>query len=379
MSVIRPRLPADPLQYEAVGPDGRPWEPGDFAGRLDDIRRALIAEPKMLDLPGQLLADYGSRRPASRLLAILSEARRIRDAVDRVVIVAGGRISESTRLLVRSCCHPFHSHLPRGSRGGKPRLTWLDANSDNDRAHGLLDLVAPEGGPRSRDLLDQWAILAIGSHVDGQAVVATTNLLTAALEKTGACDAGGIAARFVAVAAPQSTLACFAASLGSDQRFHDEAQVDSPTAVFTAAVLLPAAIAGIDIVRLLEGAAAMLTRFTEAPVAINPVLIDAAFRDHAAREAHLEGHVFAGGGPALAGLSAWGRSIRPVPPESASLVTYVTIAESRRPRLGPEHAAASAGQPVTIRLPRLDEHALGQLLQFMILSAAVEQRLRESV
>ena len=34
---------------------------------------------------------------------------------------------------------------------------------------------------------------------------------------------------------------------------------------------------------------------------------------------------------------------------------------------------------VTIRLPRLDEHALGQLLQLLAVSAAVEERLRQAV
>lgn len=39
----------------------------------------------------------------------------------------------------------------------------------------------------------------------------------------------------------------------------------------------------------------------------------------------------------------------------------------------------SPAAAVTIRLPRLDEHALGQLLQLLSLSAAVEERLRQAV
>ena len=42
--------------------------------------------------------------------------------------------------------------------------------------------------------------------------------------------------------------------------------------VFTAVGLLPASLVGIDVVRLLEGAAAMTRRFRESPVSENPVL-----------------------------------------------------------------------------------------------------------
>ena len=54
-----------------------------------------------------------------------------------------------TRALFEACCHPFHNELPRGERGGRPRLSFEGFNMDNDSAQGLLDLVAPAGKPRN--------------------------------------------------------------------------------------------------------------------------------------------------------------------------------------------------------------------------------------
>lgn len=113
MSVLRPRPPEDPLAY-----DGGGWSPGPLADRLAAIRDRLVAAPGELGLAPRTLEEYDTRRPESRLFAILSAARRIREAVDRLVIVAGGSIGPATRLLAASCCHPFHDQLPRGERGG---------------------------------------------------------------------------------------------------------------------------------------------------------------------------------------------------------------------------------------------------------------------
>ena len=148
MSVIRPRPLADPLVLEAAGAWG---EPG-FSSQLEDslarARAALLGQFAGLDLARLTLEAYNTRRPASGLYAILQAAGRIREAVDRLVIVAGGGIGPATRLLAATCCHPFHNQLSRGERGGRPRLAWLDGGSTTDDIRGLLDVVAPPGRPR---------------------------------------------------------------------------------------------------------------------------------------------------------------------------------------------------------------------------------------
>ena len=426
MSVIRPRHPEDPLGHEATGPDGGLWKPGSLAGPLAEARGSLLAEPADTDLPRRLLAEYDTRRSESRLFAILAEARRIRDLVDRLVVVSGGGhtsgggIAAGTRLLVDCCCHPFHDQLARGERGGRPRLTWIDGRFDNDRLHGLLDLIAPVGRCPSDDLLDRWAILAIELSSDDLARedlpgLTTLRLLLATLLGGGDGGRNRVSERFVAVAAAGSRLTALAQALECRGHFTAEPELDSPAGLFTTAGLLPAAVAGIDVVQLLKGAAAMLVRFAEAPQVYNPVLADAA-TCVAARAAGLPGRSFSGGGRHLAELATWQGDIRPVSAGAAAFVTHLSVGVPRRDRLvlpgleaaaksdgldelvghtWPERVAATPsheprpspgplsgslsgslhGPTATIRLPRLDEHAVGQLLQLLVLSSAVERRL----
>jgi len=394
MSVIRPRPPEDPLSHEAVGPNGRPWQENlpvaplaaGIGDRLETIRSQMVAAPAALDLPRRLLDEYGERRPSSRLFAVLAEARRIREACDRLVIAAGGSLGPATRLFAAACCHPFHDQLSRGDRGGRPRLAWVDGQTDNDRLQGLFDLIAPPGRPRPCDLLDRWALLAIDPAAD-PALLATVELLVERLVAEQGSEAAAAAERFVAIATPGGRLAALAVALGGARSLAAEPELETAAGAFSAAGLLPAAVAGIDVVQLLKGATAMLVRFAEAPAAGNPVFADAVCL-HVARGAGRAGRGFAGSGLPLAELSAWEQCLRPAPVGSLAVVTRLVIEGPRRDRL-PLPAAVSeavsdavsetAGPAIEIRLPRLDEHSLGQLMQLLILSAAVERELERPV
>lgn len=362
-----------------MGADGQPWSVNDQASALEATRDALVREPLSLDLPRKLLDEYGTTRTTSRLFAILSEARRLRESVDRLVIVADRVIAAGTRLLVASCCHPFHDQLPRGDRGGRPRLLWLDADADADRIQGMLDVVAPEGRPRSADLLDQWAALVVDSPSHEDAIVARAEVLVEAMGAGVSCDA--VRDRLVTVAQAGSRLALFGDTIGCSCQCMSEPDLGSALVVFDWPSLLPAAITGINIVRLLEGAEAMLVRFAEAPAESNPVLVDAAFRNGAAREQGLAGSIFTSRLPALADFSSWMEHVWPAPPATAAVVTSVESVEVRRafPKTLPMMRGSTTKPHVTIRLPRLDEHSLGQLLQLAILSAAVAARLPEAL
>lgn len=361
MSVIRPRPPEEPLEYRLAARSPGPLLSPGLNAELDAVRAALVADPAGVESAARLLADYDTQRPTSELFAILGQARRIRDAVDRLVVVASGGIGPAIRLLVATGCHPFHDQLSRGDRGGRPRLSWLDPAASNDELQGLLDLLAAPPPPHD-DLLDRWALLV----ADGATAAApAAAMLRERLEAAVGGNADALATRLV-------TLGAGAAS-GSTRATGVE--------VFSAAGLLPASIAGLDVVRLLKGAAAMLQRFAEAPPDANPPLLDAAVARRAAA-AGRSGRLFAGQGGWLKDLSAWHDCLRDAPPGTAAAVTWVTPGEPRRdplPGLGVAEAAAADTADVQIGLPRLDEHAIGQLLQLSILSAAVERRLPEGV
>ena len=413
MSVIRPKLPEDPIEYETAAesaaggspPQHRDAVKTDLDRELERARQDVLGDADATR-PDRLLDAYntGGVRAGSQLFAILQAARRIRDTVDRVIVLGGGCGPMGTRAIFESCAHPRHNELSRGERGGRPRLSFVDASLDNDAIQGLFDLVAPAGKPRSSDLLDQWAVVVTDATGDGPGTAAATRLFLAAMLESVSGERAALAERLVPIARPSGGLASLASSLGCASAFTRPEDAGEAGAVFTAVGLLPAAIVGIDVVRLLQGAAAMTRRFREAPVADNPVL---QYGGMPRLMAEHEGvaRVFASRSSQLDAVGRWHGlvSARKGLPLTTTLITNLVAREPRRdplvvpPLAGssgdedgldhlvgtswPElpasaHATQASHQPPadTIRLPRIDEHSIGQLLQFVVLTNLLESR-----
>jgi glucose-6-phosphate isomerase len=401
MSVIRPKPPEDPLRYDpsaafATGAISRQAVAG-LADRLEAVRREVLgdadrgpatggaaADVAFLGLPDRLLADYSTTRPQSELFAILREARRVREAVDRVVVIGGAGI-DGTRAIVEACCHPFHNELGRGERGGRPRLSFAAGDLDNDVAQGLLDLVAPHGRPRGDDLLDRWALVVVEER--GGVETTATPVFLAALRDAVGGDERLLAERVVPIRVASGLVAEPVVRSGRPAAFAIPTGLGGGSAVFTAVGLLPASIAGCDVVRLLEGAAAMNRRFREAPVADNPVLQFAAVSRVATAGSGIAARGLASKSRQLAAVGWWHDRLRAatagtVGAGGGAVLTGLMVGECRRDRLvppspGPDAAREerAGGATAEILLPRLDEHAVGQLLQMLMLATAIEDRL----
>lgn len=431
LSVIRPKPPEEPIGYAPGATAG--GMSAALAARLDAIREGLgaadappgrpaPATAACIDLPDRLLADYGRERPASELFAILRAARRIRDTVDRVIVLSGVGSVLATRAVFESCCHPFHNELSRGERGGRPRLSFAGFALDNDSAQGLLDLVAPPGRPRGSDLLDRWALIVVGGAGRTRETVLTTRLFLAALAESVGSDRRLLAELVVPIAAAEPGHGDPARILGCVDAFAIPGAVDPGFSPFTAASLLPAAVVGMDVVRLLQGAAAMSRRFREAPLGSNPAL-DFAAACHLDHQAGAPARVLWSPTDRLQSLGCWyarlraerlGREVWVATPLRAALatsreerggigadgsripVTRLVVGEPRRdplvlpalPFLGHDEdgldalvgtawpalqaGAAPSWRGAEIVLPRVDEHAIGQLLQMLMLSTVVE-------
>lgn len=386
MSVLRPRPPADPLVFVPETPSDPP------TGDRVPARRLVAALAPLIDQPARLLADYRLERPTSELYAMLQAARRLRDHNERIVVVAPAAEATAARAILETCCHPFHADLPRAERGGRPRITFTGDRFANDRDQGLLDLVAPAGRPQGNDLLDRWALVIVAGRTLPAAVAATARLFLHALMDGAGGAAGVIDDRFAAVGAP---LAPLTESLRVPPPFTAPGYATGCHGVFTAATLLPAAIAGIDVVRLLEGAVAMNMRLDEAPPEDNPVLgLLAAWRRR--DDGTCRRHRLASDDERLARLIEWFDTLqdRSFADATQGTTTRLVAAEPRRDplRLPPAHprtphgdglpvddligatwpdleARATAGSSTSaIRLPRVDEHAIGQLVQMLLLA-----------
>ncbi|NDC52867.1 MAG: glucose-6-phosphate isomerase [Planctomycetia bacterium] len=454
MSVVRPKPPEDPLHYDpaAVFAAGG-ISAADVAAlgpRLDAARAESLADldrwrdggarpgealdPAFIDLPDRLLAAYHADRAQSELFAILTTARRLREAVDRVVVLGIGGSYMGTRALFEACCHPFHNELPRGERGGRPRLSFEGFNIDNDSAQGLLDLL---GGPgRGDDLLHRWAVLVVSkSGGTLETAVATRLFLRALLDAVGG-DRRRLAELVVPITGKTGRLADLAKAIGCPDVFDIPDGVGGRFSVFTAVGLLPAATVGIDVVRLLEGAAAMNRRFREAPAAENPVLRFVGVSHLAEERMGASIRVLSSWSNRLEAVGLWydqllseslgkaGKGATPLTTVTTrdlhsrgqqhqegrrdKLITNLIVGEPRRDRLtlpalgsiaadedrlddlvgkswpdmlaaaaaGTNEAYAQDKRPTAdIILPRIDEHTVGQLLQMLLLATVVEGRL----
>ena len=455
MSNVRPTPSDDPISYDAeavLATGGISQADLDgLAGPLEQARAASLADldrwrsgqagsepldPAFIDLPERLLADYGTSRPESELFAILQTAKRLREAVDRVVVLGIGGSYMGTRALFESCCHPFHNELSRGERGGRPRLSFEGFNIDNDSAQGLLDVLAPAERADADDLLTQWALLVVSKSGGTLETAVATRLFLRELAVAVGHDPARLAERLVPITGASGKLASLATTLGCPDVFGIPDGVGGRFSVFTAVGLLPASIVGIDVVRLLEGAAAMTRRFREAPPAENPVLQYVAVSHLAETQMAATIRVLSSWSNRLEAVGFWydqllseslGKDEKGATPLTAvttrdlhsrgqqhqegrrdKLITNLCVGEPRRDPLalppltgsdgnedqlddligtswpamltaatdGTNEAYASVQRPTaTIQLPRIDEHTVGQLLQMLMLATVVEGRL----
>jgi len=354
MSVIRPRPPTDPIMHEVPAA----WTGGAADRFRDWVPRIEAARPRLAapDTATAILAGYGTlrapaRRRESPLFALLASARRVREEVDRVVVVGDRPDRGLVDLLLAACCHPLHVHLSRAGRGGRPQVFTLGPEDDDDRVQGLLDLLAERTGDALRDA---WSVVPTGPCADRR-----TGLLLALLGSVRG-TAGGDAG-----AAPEVDRASSA-----------------PTAAGEAclAPLLPAAIAGIDVVRILEGMAAMERRFAEAALGSNPVVTFVAVgRALAEGDGHAPPRRGLHPPPSWQGLAEWAAALGVVAPPTAAGAGHGTVLEvescRRRPfgpDVPPQPPAVAAGLDA-IRLPRADEHAVGQVLALLALAARLDR------
>ena len=150
----------------------------DLAPRLQDIRDQLYQtdltefhagnevaadrhplDAGFMDLPDRLLADYDNLRESSELGQILSTAKRIRESVDRVVVLGIGGSYMGARALMDACCEPYYNELSRADRGGRPRMYFEGNNVDNDAVQGLLHLIRQTNA--DDPCSGRWAIIVI--------------------------------------------------------------------------------------------------------------------------------------------------------------------------------------------------------------------------
>ena len=259
--------PLDACRQEMLITDMQLYE-GD-AGEIPPEKIPLDAG--FLELPEKILDEYETARDGSELDRILAAAARLRDEVDRVVVLGIGGSYMGAKALFDACCHPYHNELTRAERGGVPRIYFEGNNVDNDATQGLLDLL--DRG-RSSGVEDQWAIVVISKSGGTLETAVAFRHFHAALREHCGGDAKKLAARIVPVTGKDDSSKLFqlAGAIGCPDVFEVPDGVGGRFSILSAVGLLPAAIMGLDVVKLLEGAAAMNEYFRTASPAENLVM-----------------------------------------------------------------------------------------------------------
>ncbi len=225
---------------------------------------------------------------------ILAAARRLHEKVERVAVLGIGGSYMGARALFEALRHPYYNELTRSERNGCPRIYFEGNNVDNFAVRGLMDVL--------RQSADGWGIVVVSKSGGTLETAVAFRLFLQQLSKACAGDKKKVASLIIPVTGQTGRLRDLADALGCPDVFPIPDGVGGRFSILSAVGLMPAAVMGLDIVKLLEGAAAMNQRFREAPLGDNPVL------DYAA-----VGHLMeTGHGATIRVLSTWGKRLEAV-------------------------------------------------------------------
>lgn len=306
------------------------------------------------NLPQQLLDEYESQKGESLLGRIEAKAEELREQSDRFVVLGIGGSYMGMRALFEALCHPWHNELSRKDRQGIPRLYFEGNNVDNDSVSALRDLLSHNCQDPS-DVVQRWSLNVISKSGGTLETAVGFRLFRELLESFYGPDSEESRSLVVPVTGLEGKLRNFSNQKGYPHVFPIPDNVGGRFSVFTAVGLFPAAVMGLDIKRLLQGAADMTQRFVTQPMGDNPVLDYTATCHLFEKEKQTKIRV----------LSTWGKRL-----EALGLWYDQLLAES----LGKEEQGAT---PLTVVNTR-DLHSRGQqhqegALDKLITNLIVEQ------
>ncbi len=427
MDELIPRLESS--RRELIDSDLRLFEQGDVPAEKQPLDAAFYELPELI--LGQYEANRAATvRPDTELGRILSAAHRIRESVDRVVVL-GGVSCLGARALLEACCDPYFNELTRAQRGSRPRVAFAKNSLDNDSTVGLMRLLGHGRVPSC--LEDRWAIVAISKSGTTMETAVAVRQFLPLLEAACQGDSQQVGSLVLPITGATGALSELAArELNCRDTFRIPDGVGSRFSVMSAAGLLPASLVGLNVVRLLQGARLMNRHFRSAVPRSNVVLQYAGVC-HLVKQRGISIRVLRVWANCLESLGRWyehllsaslGQHESCVTPltvvmtgnlhtrshshgmhAAASMLTSLRIDQWRwdplpvgrgdnkgdslndvtgktLPQLvdreihAADQADCLAGRPTAeIRLPKADEFYLGQLLQMLMLATVVEARL----
>lgn len=394
--------------------------------KIPKAKRPLDAG--FIELPARLLAEGGG----GLLRQIQTAAAELRQEIDRLILLGIGGSYMGMRALFEALCHPYHNELEREERQDRPRLYFEGNNVDNDAVHGLLDLLQNRCRDKS-DFRQRWGICVISKSGGTLETAVAFRIFREALENYYGRNSEEAAKLVVPVTGEAGKLRDLSNIRGYRHVFPIPDDVGGRFSIFTAVGLFPAAVLGMDIGKLLQGAADMTEHFRSADLGENPVLDYTGICHLLEEREGLSIRVLSTWGKRLEALGLWydqllaeslGKEERGATPLTVvntrdlhsrgqqhqagrrdKLITNVIVESPTHAAIGVPEASddqdqlnrltgktlpdilsaaihgtnkayADDSRPTAdIILPQLDEYTLGQLLQMLMLATVVEGRL----
>ncbi|MFQ5733057.1 MAG: glucose-6-phosphate isomerase [Planctomycetaceae bacterium] len=400
------------------------------SGNIDERKQPLDAG--FIDFPQQLLDEKADNEIGSLIGRMQTAAAMLRDEVDRVVTLGIGGSYMGARALFEALRDPLHNQLSREQRHGVPRISFEGHNLDNDALASLLGLLRSQCRD-PQDVAHRWGIIVISKSGRTLETAVAFRLFRLAIESYyGTENAAGYVVPITGES-DDSRLLQLANVKGYPSVFPVPDGIGGRFSVLTPVGLFPAAVMGLDIVKLLEGAAEMTRRFREEPFGDNPALDYTAVCRLFETQHGMTIRVLSTWGSRLEALGLWydqllseslGKGELGATPITGvntrdlhsrgqqhqqgrrdKLITNVIVEQSTKEPLalprcdddddglneyadksvpdllraafsGTNKAYADDGRPTAdVRVPALNEYTLGQLFQFFMLATALEGRL----
>ena len=197
------------------------------------------------------------------------EVDPLRENVDRVLILGIGGSYMGARALFDALCDRYHNERSRDEREGVPRIYFAGNNFDNDGLGSLLELLEIHA-TNPAEVGDRWAVLVASKSGGTLETASAFRLVLRAAESYYAGEEDMLRQLVVPITGAEGKLRKLAESFGCRDVFTVPEGIGGRFSIFTPVALLPAAVMGLDVVALLEGAAVMTKPFRDPPVGENP-------------------------------------------------------------------------------------------------------------
>ena len=229
-----------------------------------------------IDWPRQLLDGIEADGEASLLGRIGQAASDVRENADRFVSLGIGGSYMGLKAIFESLCSPYHNELTRDERGGIPRLYFAGHNLDNDVTRSLLEMLSLRTHDVS-DVAQRWGLTVISKSGGTLETAVAFRLFREAIEKdygnAQSSDHADLLKKLVVpITGEGSKLAKLAEAKGYEHVFPVPDGIGGRFSVLTPVGLLPAAVVGVDVRQMLEGAADMTDAVRNATSGDDPVI-----------------------------------------------------------------------------------------------------------